>query len=128
MNLAQRTRAYLTCIEQTRSFGEVAAFLHNDTVLMEHPNRLVPGGRTRRLEDIRQAFEAGRKAVSAQRYEVRTLLSEGSTVALEVDWQGTLAVPLGALNAGETLRCASAMVLRFDDRGRILRQDNYDCF
>jgi len=128
MNHAQRARAYLACIEQARAFDELAAFLSPDIVLVEHPNRLVAGGKTRRIEDVRLAFEAGRKAVSAQRYSVRTLLADGSTVALEVDWEGTLAVPLGALKAGDVMRCASAMFLRFDDEGRIARQDNYDCF
>jgi len=128
MNLTQRARAYLTCIEQARTFDEVAAFLHPEVLQVEYPNRVVAGGKTRRLADIRAAFEAGRKAVSTQKYEVRTLLSDGSSVALEVDWEGTLAIPLGALEAGEVMRCASAMFLRFDTDGRILRQDNYDCF
>lgn len=128
MNLPDRARAYLTSIEQARSFDEVAAFLHPEVLQVEHPNRLVAGGKTRRLEHIRAAFEAGRKAVSTQKYEVRTLLSDGSSVALEVGWEGTLAIPLGTLKAGEVMLCDSAMFLRFDTDGRILRQDNYDCF
>lgn len=128
MDLVQRARAYLACIEQARSFDELAPFLHPDVVLLEHPNRLVAQGKTRRFADVRAAFEAGRKAVSAQRYGVRTAVTDGSTVALEVDWEGTLAVPIGALMAGDVMRCTSAMFLRFDAEGRILRQDNYDCF
>ena len=128
MDLAQRARAYLVCIEQGRSFDELAPFLHPDVVLVEHPNRLVAEGKTRRLADARVAFEAGRKAVSAQRYGIRTVVTEEATVALQVEWEGTLAVPLGALEAGDVMRCASAMFLRFDTDGRILRQDNYDCF
>jgi hypothetical protein len=121
-------RAYLACIEQARSFDELAAFLHPDVVLVEHPNRLVAEGKTRQLAEIRAAFEAGRKAVRGQRYAVRTLLTQGSTVALEADWEGTLAVPLGSLKAGDVMRCTSAMFLRFDPEGRIHRQDNDDCF
>jgi SnoaL-like domain len=128
MDLAQRARAYLSCVEEARSFDELAAYLNTDVVLVEHPNRLVDEGKTRRLEDIHRAFEAGRKAVRAQRYGVRTVVADASTVALEVDWEGTLAIPLGALKAGEVMRCSSAMFLRFDAEGRVLRQDNYDCF
>jgi hypothetical protein len=108
MDLAQRSRAYLACIEQARAFEEL--------------------GKTRRFDDVRLAFEAGRKAVRSQRYGVRTVVTEGSTVALEADWEGTLAVPFGSLQAGEVMRCTSAMFLRFDAEGRIHRQDNYDCF
>jgi ketosteroid isomerase-like protein len=128
MDFAQRARAYLAGLEQGRSFDELAPFLHPDVVLFEHPNLLVAQGKTRRLTDARVAFEAGRKAVSAQRYGVRTVVTEGTTVALEVEWEGTLSVPLGELKAGGVMRCASAMFLRFDTEGRIIRQDNYDCF
>jgi hypothetical protein len=128
MNLAQRARDYLASIEQARSFDEVAAFLHPDIVQVEHPNRLVAAGKTRSFEEIRLAFEAGQKALSAQRYGIRTLVTDGTTVALEVGWEGTLAVPLGDLKAGEVMRCTSAMFLRFDAEGRIVHQDNYDCF
>jgi hypothetical protein len=128
MNLALRAREYLACIEQARAFDELAAFLSPDIVLVEHPNRLVAGGKTRWIDDIRLAFEAGRKAVTFQRYSVRSLLADDSSVALEVQWEGRLAVPLGALKAGDVMRCASAIFLRFDDTGRIARQDNYDCF
>jgi hypothetical protein len=128
MDLAQRARDYLRTIEEARSFDEVAAFLHPEMVLVEHPNRLVVAGKTRRLDDVRQAFESGRRAISAQKYDTRTVLRDGSTVALEVEWAGMLAVPLGVLKPGESMRCVSAMFLRFDAEGRILRQDNYDCF
>jgi len=128
LNLEQRARAYLACIEEAKAFDELASFFHPDIVLVEHPNRLVPDGKTRRLQEVRAAFEAGRKAVRAQSYRVRSVLVAGSSVALEVDWEGKLAVPFGALDAGDAMRCTSAMVLRFDEEGRILRQENYDCF
>jgi hypothetical protein len=57
-------------------------------VLVGHHSRLLAQGKARRFADVRVAFEAGRKAVSAQRHGVRTLVTEG----------------------------------------RILRQDNDDCF
>ena len=90
------------------SFDEVAAFLHPEVLQEEYPNRLVARGKTRRLDGIRAAFEAGQNSVSTQKYEVRTLLSDGASVALEVDWEGTLAIPFGALKPGDVLRCASA--------------------
>ncbi|HZJ54011.1 MAG TPA: hypothetical protein VFD38_07720 [Myxococcaceae bacterium] len=49
-------------------------------------------------------------------------------MALEVDREGTLAVPPGDLKAGDVMRRASAMFLRFDTAGRIGRRDSDDCF
>jgi hypothetical protein len=52
----------------------------------------------------------------------------GDTVALEVLWAGTLAVPLGSLPAGSELRARFAVFLEFQKDGKIIRQRNYDCF
>jgi hypothetical protein len=128
VDLEKRARAYLTCIEEARSFDELAPFFHPDIRLVEYPNRLVPNGKCRFFPHVAQAFESGRKAVLAQTYKVRNVIVAGSSVALEVEWEGTLAVPLGSLEAGATLSCDSAMFLHFDAEGRILRQENYDCF
>ena len=56
-------------------------------------NRLVPNGARRGLKELREASERGRKVMTAQRYEVLNAITSGDTVALEVRWTGTLAVP-----------------------------------
>jgi ketosteroid isomerase-like protein len=71
--------------------------------------------------------ERGQGLLSSQRYAVRHTVAEGDSVALEIDWTGTLAVPLANLPAGATMRAAIGAFLTFRD-GRIVSQRNYDCY
>ena len=131
--LLERVRAYLAAIEAdtdpaagVQPDGAVA-FYHEAVRQEELPNRLVPNGAVRDLAAIREAAARGRGVLRAQRYEVRTALVQGTRVALETLWVGTLAIPLGNIPAGGQMRAHFAMFLDFDD-GRIRGQRNYDCF
>jgi ketosteroid isomerase-like protein len=54
-------------------------------------------------------------------------VEDGDTVALELQWTGTLAIPMGSLPVGGAMRARFAVFLEF--RGdKIARQHNYDCF
>jgi ketosteroid isomerase-like protein len=106
---------------------ELAAFFHPDATHHELPNALFPDGNIRDLAGLRAAAEAGRAALSAQSFEVISALAAGDHVALEATWTGTLAVPLGELPAGHTLRAHIAAFLEFRD-GKIIAQRNYDCY
>ena len=79
------------------------------------------------LADIKRASAQGRKSVSRQTYTVRNELASGDWVALQVDWEGALAIPVAGLAAGATMRAYFAMFLHFRD-GKIMQQSNYDCF
>lgn len=94
---------------------------------IEHPNRLKPKGDRRGVAQMAADFERGRKLLRSQRYEVLSAAGTATTVALQVEWTGVLAVPLGALAAGDAMRAHSALFFEFRD-GRIIRQHNYDCF
>ncbi|HKB34942.1 MAG TPA: nuclear transport factor 2 family protein, partial [Gemmataceae bacterium] len=74
-----------------------------------------------------EAGERGKKAMRSQRYEILGAVAGGDTVALEVRWTGTLAVPLGSLPAGGEMRARFAMFFEFKG-GKIWRVRNYDCF
>jgi ketosteroid isomerase-like protein len=76
---------------------------------------------------VSEAFEKGRKIFARQTYEITNEVVNGNTVALEVLWTGTLAIPFGTLSAGNQMRCHSAMFLEFRE-GKIVAQRNYDCF
>jgi ketosteroid isomerase-like protein len=65
--------------------------------------------------------------MTAQHFEILSTLAEGDTVALEVQWSGTLAVPFGTIPVGGEMRARFAVFLEFRG-GRIARQRNYDCF
>lgn len=65
--------------------------------------------------------------MAAQTYEIVHAVADGDDVALEIEWTGTLSVPLGSLPAGGQMRARFAVFLEFRD-GKIARQRNYDCF
>lgn len=106
---------------------ELSAFFHPDATHHELPNALFPDGNVRDMVGLCAAAEAGRKALSAQSFEVLNALAVGDQVALEVLWTGTTTVPLGDLPAGHTLRAHIATFLEFRD-GKIITQRNYDCY
>lgn len=120
-------REYFATIERGADFEEVAQFLSPDVVQREFSNRFVPEGATRGLADLRQAAERGGKVMQSQRYEILNAVSEGTRVALEVRWTGVLAVPVGKLAAGQTMRARFGVFFEFEGE-KISQQHNYDCF
>ena len=124
LDIAKR---YLKAIEDSVPFEELASFFTEDVVQEEFPNRLMPNGARRELCDLRAAGAQGRKVLSAQRYEVLHAVSEGDSVALEVQWTGTMAVPYSSIPVGGEMRARFGVFLDFRD-GRIFHQRNYDCF
>ena len=120
-------RSYLEAIERGATGDELADLFTADVVQEEFPNRLVPQGARRDLAAILEGAERGQKVMRKQRFELLHALAEGDRVALEVQWTGTLAIPLGTLPAGGEMRARFGVFLEFRD-GRIHRQRNYDCF
>lgn len=118
---------YLRAIEQGAVGDELAAFFVAEVVQEEFPNRLVERGARPDLAALLEGAQRGQQVMSAQRYEVRNTVASADQVALEVVWTGTLAVPLGSLAAGETMRAQIAMFIEFRDR-KIAAQRNYDCY
>ena len=126
----ETARRYLAAIEAVTDGGAAPnplAFLTEDIVQEEFPNRFVPSGARRDLTAMREAGERGRKVMRGQRYEVSSAFAAGDTVILEVLWVGTLGVAVGNLSPGQEMRAHFAVFLEFRD-GRICRQRNYDCF
>ncbi len=124
MKNVDRAKAFLRAIEARE---DTTAFLAPDIVQREFPNRLVPDGATRDLAALKQASERGKRAVTRESYEVVNAVEHGDEVALEVIWTGTLAVPVGTLPAGGTMRAHFGVFMTFRD-GLIASQRNYDCF
>lgn len=118
---------YLAAVERGATGDELAAFYTPDAVQEELPNRLIPTGIRRDVAAILQGAERGQKVVSKQRYTIRSEVSSGDRVAVEVLWEGTLAVPMGSLPVGGVMRAHFAIFLEIRD-GRIAAQRNYDCF
>lgn len=118
---------YLKALEAGAVGEALAAFFHPEVEQREYPNALYRNGQTRGLAGLLEGAERGQKLLSSQRYAVRSTVAQGDSVALEVDWTGTLAVPVAKLPAGATMRAALGVFLTFRD-GRILSQRNYDCY
>jgi ketosteroid isomerase-like protein len=125
-NLAA-ARRYLAAIESGATGEVLSGFFTPDIVQHEFPNRLTPDGATRDLRQILEGAERGRRVLRSQRYEVLNALESGDNVALEVQWTGTLSIPVGGLPAGATMRARFAVFLEYRE-GRIACQRNYDCF
>jgi ketosteroid isomerase-like protein len=126
-DLVQIAKAYLRAIQEGEPFEVLSSFFAPDCVQEEFPNRLVPNGARRNLDDLRVAALRGNKVVERQRYEVLHSVAQDAFVALEVHWSARLLVPFGSLKAGDTLKARFAIFLSFQD-GLIVRQHNYDCF
>jgi ketosteroid isomerase-like protein len=120
-------KQYLHAIASNVSGADLAKFFGPGMTIEEKPNRIYPNGQTRDVTAMLHGLERGKKMLKQQRYEVLHATAEGNRVALEVLWEGVLAMPLGTLAAGATMRAHSGMFLEFRD-GKIISQRNYDCF
>jgi ketosteroid isomerase-like protein len=123
----ETARRYLAALEAGAVGDDLANFFSEDVIQEEFPNRLVPTGARRDLAALLEGAVRGQALMQTQRYTLLHAVEGPETVALEVQWTGTLAVPIGSLPAGGEMRARFAVFLEF--RGdKIVRQRNYDCF
>lgn len=120
-------KRYLDAIARGVAGDVLAQFFAAGMSIEEKPNRLYAKGQTRNVVAMLEGHERGKQLLRKQSYTVVDATAEGDRVALQVVWEGVLAVPLGTLAAGATMRAFSAMFLTFRD-GKIGHQVNYDCF
>ncbi|MBW8880443.1 MAG: nuclear transport factor 2 family protein [Asticcacaulis sp.] len=98
-----------------------------DVVQTEWPNQLKAKGDKRTLDQLKADFERGKGVMASQVYDIETLVCTDDTAAVEATWRGTLAIPIGRLNAGEVMTAHIATFFTLKD-GKITSQRNYDCF
>ncbi|MBD2100401.1 nuclear transport factor 2 family protein [Leptolyngbya sp. FACHB-261] len=120
-------RSYLAALEAGTVGEDLIQFFTPDAVQVELPNLLNPKGGESDLPTILVRSKQGQKLLSTQRYEIRSEIVQGSRVAVEALWTGTLGLALGELAAGSTMRAYFAVFFEFS-YGRIRSQRNYDCF
>lgn len=120
-------RQYLKAIESGASAEEMAQFFAPEVIVEIFPSKFFPNGSRDNLAGILAAAKRGKKAMTTQTYAVRNAIASGDQVALEIDWIGTLAVPLQTIAAGGQMRAHFASFLQFKD-GKIVSQRNYDCY
>jgi ketosteroid isomerase-like protein len=120
-------REYLAAISSGATGDAMKRFYDPAFEQTEFPNALNPKGQKSDLADTLSRAEKGKKLLSAQTYDIRTAVASGDTVALEVDWTGTLAIPALGLPGGGQMKAHFAVFIEVRD-GKIFRQRNYDCF
>jgi len=124
MTHLETARAFMSAIENRE---DATRFYCPDVVQQEFPNQLVKHGATRDLAALRASAEKGRQVVLSERYEVLNALEQGDLLAVEALWTAQVAVPVGSIPAGGTMRARLGMFFTFRD-GLIATQHNYDCF
>jgi ketosteroid isomerase-like protein len=125
--IAELARQYVAAFERGAGGEEVARFFTPDVVIEEMPNRIGAHGNTYGLDRVLQGATEVKKVYVRQNYTIKSLLVDGTHVALELDWVGLTAVPIANIPVGTELRNHIALFLDFRD-GRIAKQRNYECF
>lgn len=110
---------YLRAIE-AHDLDAVAAFMHDDIEVLEHPNRLNPMGARYDKAALRAAGERGKALLASERYDVRALTVEGDRAVAQTLWTATLV-------DGRTMSAHICSAFELRD-GKIYRQEQYDCF
>lgn len=125
-NLALVKR-FLAALSEGRQGDDLADFYAPDALQTEYPNTLTRHLTTRGLEALKEASVRGNQVISRQQFTLVQAYEAGNTVIIEAIWTATLRVAVGSLPAGGTMKAWFAQFFEIE-RGRILRQRNYDCF
>ncbi|BAY21373.1 hypothetical protein NIES2100_11250 [Calothrix sp. NIES-2100] len=118
---------YLQAIEDGKTADELAIYYSESVEQIEYPNRLIPNGAKRNLDDLKEASLRGKKILLSQTYDIQKSYVVGNTVILETIWTAQIAVPIGSIPSGGQMKAYFAQFIEFED-GKIVRQRTYDCF
>ena len=119
---------YLAAVTDRDATAEdVAAFVHPAARFVERPNLVAPSGRSRDATTALATLGHGRRLMREHRFDVHEHVACGDRVVTRALWTGVLAIDAGDLPAGTELRAECCMVFTVRD-GRILEQQNYDCY
>jgi ketosteroid isomerase-like protein len=121
------TKNYLKAIEEGKTADELAIYYSESVEQVEYPNRLIPNGAKRNLNDLKLASLKGKQVLISQTYDIQKSYVLGNTVILETIWTAKIAVPIGQIPSGGQMKAYFAQFIEFKD-GKIIRQRTYDCF
>lgn len=120
-------REYLQALADGEAGESLGRFFTEDAVQIELPNKLNPAGGRSDLATMKKRSEEGKHILKRQRYTLKSAVADGDNMAVEAEWVGVLAIPLGNLPEGYEMKAHFAMFFEFKN-GRIAVQRNYDCF
>lgn len=121
------TKNYLQDIEEGKTGDEIASYYSASVEQTEYPNRLLPNGATRNLNDLKEASLRGKAVIKSQKYDIRKYYVIDNVVILETIWTAEITVPIGQIPAGGKMKAYFAQFIEFEE-GKIVRQRTYDCF
>ncbi|MES0868614.1 nuclear transport factor 2 family protein [Pseudovibrio sp. SCP19] len=119
-------KRFLKALEEF-DFDALKGFYTEDAEQTELPNQLKPKGDHRTVDQLVADFSRSKGILRKQSYRVSNELASDDRVVLEFIWEGELAIAIGTLSPGDTMRSHSTVCMDFKD-GLIHRQRNYDCF
>jgi len=118
---------YLDAIESSDREA-LLSVLHPEVRVVLHPNLFAPTGSESQLAALSRSFEVGRGLLRWQRFGRRTYDELGpNRVLARMVWTGETDRELPGMPPGTELKAAVASLLTFED-GRIVRQENWDCY
>jgi ketosteroid isomerase-like protein len=114
------------CVESynTGALEWVDAFYSKDAHWTELPRAGNPQGRAGSRDYLRECARNDRALFPDRRMSVIDAVAQGDRVALELDWEGTAARPMGSLSQGTTIRLRIASFFTLE-KGLITRQVDY---
>lgn len=118
---------YIKAVESGAMGETLARFLHPDVTHYDLPNRFNPAGKISDRNAMLATVEHGQKVLRRQKYDILSCIEQGNTIVFEIDWVGTLSVPVSGIPAGGELHARIAIFLEFESDLIILQRD-YVCY
>lgn len=94
---------------------ELAALLHPDVRIVEHPNPITPRGAVRDRAQTLEGYRASRGLLREQRFEVLEALERDGRVAVRARWRARTGVSRGPLAAGTEMEAHVASFLTVEE-------------
>ena len=104
-------RKYLAALQRGEAGEKLREFFTEDVRQVEMPNQLNNRGQENDIEHILERSLQGLRILQHQEYEIVSAVAQEDRVAVEARWAGTLAVPLGKMEAGAQMGASFANVL-----------------
>jgi ketosteroid isomerase-like protein len=120
-------RYYAVVGDHGATEDDLAALLHPELRVVEHPNAINPQGTVRDRDETLAGYVAGKALLADQAFEVAEVLVDGDRAAVRATWSGTLGRDLGPLKAGAALKAHIASLLTVAD-GLIRAHETFDCY